>query len=67
MKKLLIESKILEKFEYTDEYEDHIKKSIELVKSILEYKEYINVFKLEHEQDIEMTILRAFLNCIKKF
>lgn len=64
LEELVKESDILENIVGTDEYEDRIKETTSSVRKILEYKRYINVFKIEHEQDIEMTILRALLNCI---
>lgn len=41
--------------------------TVKRLTNILNYRQYINVFSLENEQDIEMAILRAFLECISKF
>lgn len=64
LKELVKNSDILDDYVGTNEYENRVEETTNSVKKILEYKKYINVFKLQDEQDIEMAILRALLKCI---
>ena len=66
---LIEDSKMFEKLKNTPSYDievDKAEKKLEYIVSKLS-ENLINVFKLDSEegsQDIELAILRAFLNCI---
>ncbi|CAF0758789.1 unnamed protein product [Brachionus calyciflorus] len=65
--KIIQESEIFDKYKGTEEYEDKILEALRYLRGILSFRKYINIFKLDNEQDIEMTILRAFFNLNKNF
>ena len=67
-KKLIIESKMYDNFKGKDIYTIKIQEATIRLKYIISKlsENLINIFKLDSEEggsDIELTILRAFLNC----
>lgn len=54
---------MLEKYRNKPEYNDQINKHLGLLKKVLDKKHLINIFHLENEEDIEMSILTSLLNC----
>lgn len=60
--KLIQESELLISIKDQNEYQKRLNKTLAHLKTIMKSKKLVNVFRLENEQDIEMTILRAFLN-----
>lgn len=68
LKNLVIESKMFDKFKNMPEFEVEVGKALVKLKYIVSRIEdnLVNVFRLDSEdcgQDIELTILRVFLNC----
>lgn len=69
---LIEESQIIERFRKNPIlYEENMNLSLKWLRYIVDqkHKNLINVFKLENEeenQDIEISILKAFINCMRR-
>lgn len=63
MSNLIVESAIFDKYKGEDEYDGKIEDAVKILKEIIKKRNFINIFRLDDEEDIEMTILTAFLNC----
>lgn len=65
---MVIDSKMFDKLKNTPEFDVEVDKALKKLKYIVSRIEdnLVNVFRLDSEdcgQDIELTILRVFLNC----